>query len=159
MLVVRVHPGLLDKQKLPPGKRGKHFWESRYEDINAFERHLARNGTLILKFFLHVSYEEQKRRFLDRLERPEKHWKFSPADLAERAFWPQYMEAYEEALTATSTDWAPWYVVPADQKWAARSLVAGILASGIRGLDLHYPTITDEQRQALTEARRQLESE
>src|SRR5262249_40661180 len=105
VLVVKVHPELLDLQKLPPGKRGKAFWEARYEDINAFERHLVRNGTVILKFFLHVSKDEQKRRFLERLEREEKHWKFSASDLAERAFWDEYMEAYEDALGATSTDW------------------------------------------------------
>src|SRR6266511_3455870 len=106
VLVVKVHPELLTPQKLPPGKRGKAFWEARYEDINAFERHLVRNGTIVLKFFLNVSKKEQKRRFLERLENPQKHWKFSASDLAERAFWDQYMETYEDALSATSTDWA-----------------------------------------------------
>src|SRR4051794_14355295 len=120
VLVVKVHPELLDGQKLPPGKRGKSFWEARYEDINAFERHLVRNGTVILKFFLHVSKKEQKRRFLERLERPEKQWKFTAADLAERGYWSKYMEAYEDALSATSTRWAPWYIIPADHKWATR---------------------------------------
>jgi PPK2 family polyphosphate:nucleotide phosphotransferase len=158
VLVVRVHPELLNRQ-LPPGKHTKHFWRARFEDINAFEHHLVRNGTLVLKFFLHVSLDEQKRRFLDRLERPEKNWKFSPADLKERRYWPQYMEAYEEALSATSTEWAPWYVIPADQKWASRSLVANILASEICGLDLHYPKVSEEQRQALADAKKQLENE
>ena len=107
VLVVKVHPELFSPQKLPPGKRDKGFWDGRYEDINAFERHLVRNGTVILKFFLHVSKQEQKRRFLERLENDEKHWKFSAADLAERASWDRYMAAYEDALSATSTDWAP----------------------------------------------------
>jgi PPK2 family polyphosphate:nucleotide phosphotransferase len=107
VLVVKVHPELCERQKLPPGKRGKSFWQERYDDINDFERHLSRNGTLILKFFLHISKDEQKKRFLERLETPEKHWKFSASDLAERAFWKDYMEAFEEALSATSTEWAP----------------------------------------------------
>jgi PPK2 family polyphosphate:nucleotide phosphotransferase len=159
VLVVKVHSELLDQQKLPPGKRGKSFWEARYDDINSFERHLVRNGTIILKFFLNVSKEEQKRRFLERLERPEKHWKFSAADLAERAFWNQYRRAYEDTLSATSTDWAPWYIIPADHKWVTRALVADILTSTIRALDLQYPEVTEEQRQTLAEARKKLENE
>jgi PPK2 family polyphosphate:nucleotide phosphotransferase len=159
VLVVKVHPELLEQQKLPPGKRGKAFWNDRYDDINAFERHLVRNGTVILKFFLNVSRDEQKRRFLERLERPEKHWKFSPADLAERAFWDEYMEAYEDALSATSTPWAPWYIIPADHKWATRTVVADILTSAIRSLDLKYPEVTAEQRKALADARQRLEAE
>jgi PPK2 family polyphosphate:nucleotide phosphotransferase len=159
VLVVKVHPGLIEQQKLPPGKRGKSFWEDRYEDINAFERHLVRNGTVVLKFFLHVSKGEQKRRFLERLERPEKHWKFSAADLAERAFWDRYMEVYEDALSATSTAWAPWYVVPADRKWVTRAVVADLLTAAIRGLDLKYPEVTEEQRRALAEARKRLADE
>lgn len=159
VLVVKVHPEILDQQKLPPGKRGKAFWEARYEDINAFERHLVRNGTVILKFFLHVSREEQKKRFLERLEREEKHWKFSAADLAERDFWDQYMEAYEDALEATSTDFAPWYIVPADRKWATRAVVADVLTTTIRSLDLHYPEVTAEQRKALAAARKTLLNE
>jgi PPK2 family polyphosphate:nucleotide phosphotransferase len=159
VLVVKVHPELLESQKLPPGKRGKSFWKDRYDDINAFERHLVRNGTVILKFFLNVSKKEQKRRFLERLDRPEKHWKFSASDLAERAFWDQYMEAYEEALGNTSTEWAPWYVVPADHKWVTRTVVADILTSAIAALDLKYPEVTEQQRQALAVARKRLESE
>jgi PPK2 family polyphosphate:nucleotide phosphotransferase len=159
VLVVKVHPELLEHQKLPPGKRGKSFWEGRYDDISAFERHLVRNGTVILKFFLHVSRAEQKRRFLERLDRPEKHWKFSASDLAERAFWDEYMGAYEDALGATSTDWAPWYVVPADHKWAARSVVADVVTSAIRGLDLKHPEVTEQQRKALADARQRLENE
>jgi polyphosphate kinase 2 (PPK2 family) len=119
----------------------------------------VRNGTIILKFFLNVSKEEQKRRFLERLERPEKHWKFSAADLVERAFWDQYRQAYEDTLSATSTDWAPWYIIPADHKWVTRALVADILTSTIRALDLQYPEVTEEQRQTLAEARKKLENE
>ena len=159
VLVVKVHPELCERQKLPPGKRGKSFWQERYDDINDFERHLRRNGTLILKFFLHISKDEQKKRFLERLETPEKHWKFSASDLAERAFWKDYMEAFEEALSATSTEWAPWYIIPADHKWVARAAVADILTSTIGSLHLTYPEVTPEQRQALEEARTQLEEE
>jgi len=159
VLVVRVHPEILAAQRLPPGKTGKAFWAARYEDINAFERHLVRNGTVILKFFLHISKEEQKKRFLERLERPDKQWKFSPADLAERQHWDKYMEAYEDALTATSTRWAPWYVVPADHKWATRAVVADVITSAIRSLKLRYPTPSPEQRRALHEARSRLLAE
>lgn len=159
VLVVKVHPELLDKQKLPPGKRGKSFWQGRYNDINAFEQHLVRNGIVILKFFLNVSKKEQKRRFLERLDRPDKHWKFSAADVAERQYWDDYMKAYQDALNATSTDWAPWYIIPADHKWVTRAVVADIVTSALRKLDLHYPKVTEEQRQALAEARRQLEEE
>jgi PPK2 family polyphosphate:nucleotide phosphotransferase len=159
VLVVRVHPELLAGQRLPPGKHGHDFWEARFEDINAFERHLVRNGTILLKFFLHVSKEEQKRRFLDRLDRPDKHWKFSAADIAERAFWDQYIGAYEDAISATSTEWAPWYVVPADKKWATHAVVADILGTTIQSLDLKFPEVTKEQREALAEARRRLEAE
>jgi PPK2 family polyphosphate:nucleotide phosphotransferase len=159
VLVVKVHPDLLERQKLLPGKRGKSFWQERYDDINRFERHLTRNGTLILKFFLHISKGEQKKRFLERLDDPEKHWKFSTSDLAERAFWKDYMQAFEDALSATSTEWAPWYVIPADHKWAARAVVADIVTSTIGALHLSFPEVTPEKRKALAEARRQLEEE
>jgi PPK2 family polyphosphate:nucleotide phosphotransferase len=159
VLVVKVHPELLTAQKLPPDKRGKAFWQARYEDINAFERHLVRNGTIILKFFLNVSKKEQKRRFLERLENPEKHWKFSASDLAERSFWDQYTAAFEDAFSATSTEWAPWHIVPADHKWATRAIVADILTTAMRGLDLRYPEVTEAQHQALEQARQQLEHE
>jgi PPK2 family polyphosphate:nucleotide phosphotransferase len=159
VLVVKVHPEFLDFGKLPPGKRGKAFWEARYDDINAFERHLVRNGTVILKFFLNVSKEEQKSRFIARLERPEKHWKFSGSDLAERGFWDQYMEAYEDALSATSTEWAPWHVIPADHKWITRAVVADILTTAIRSLDLQYPEVTEERRKAQAAALKKLQSE
>jgi PPK2 family polyphosphate:nucleotide phosphotransferase len=159
VLVVRVHPELLERQKLPDGPRGNSFWKGRYDDINRFERHLVRNGTVILKFFLHVSKKEQKRRFLERLERPEKNWKFSVSDLAERGFWNDYMKAFEDALGATTTKWAPWYVIPADHKWVARVLVAHILTSTIQSLKLEFPKVGKEQKKALESARRQLLSE
>lgn len=156
VLVVKVHPELLVHQNLPGSTQGKSFWQGRYEDINAFERHLVRNGTIILKFFLHVSREEQKRRFLERLERPDKHWKFSESDLAERAFWDDYMDAYQDALRETSTGWAPWYIIPADHKWATRALVADILTSTIRRLDLRYPKVSPAKLESLAEAKKKL---
>jgi PPK2 family polyphosphate:nucleotide phosphotransferase len=159
VLVVRVHPEVLATQKLPAGKRDQRFWAHRFEDINAFEHHLARNGTLIVKFFLNVSKAEQKRRFLARLDKPEKNWKFSAADVHERAFWDDYMHAYEEMLEATSTRWAPWYVVPADHKFVTHALVATILAERIRALGLKPPAVSDAQRVALKAAREQLQAE
>lgn len=160
VLVVKVHPELLGN-RLPRKKKkvGKKFWTQRYDDINSFERHLVRNGTVILKFFLNVSKEEQKERFLERLSRPEKHWKFSPSDLAERAFWDDYMSAYQDALRATSTRWAPWYVIPADYKWVARAIIADIITSTIRGLDLTFPEVTKEHEKLLDEGRRKLAEE
>jgi len=159
VLVVRVHPELLEKQRLPPGKRGKKFWETRYRDINEFERHLAASGTLILKFFLHISKEEQKKRLLERLENEEKYWKFSLADLAERRYWDDYQEAYEKMLEYTSTEHAPWYVIPADYKWAARALVADVISTAIHSLDLQYPTVSREQMENIRRAREILKEE
>lgn len=159
VLVVKVHPELLASQHLPVDRFKKKFWRQRYQDINAFERHLTRNGTVILKFFLNVSKKEQKKRFLDRLNRPEKQWKFSDADLAERSHWGHYMRAYGDCLSATSTEWAPWYVVPADHKWVTRAVVADIVTAKLRSLDLKYPEVTDEQREKLAEAKRQLTEE
>lgn len=159
VLVVKVHKELLDKQKLPDGKRGKAFWDGRYEDINAFEQHLVRNGTVVLKFFLNVSKKEQKKRFMERLDRPEKNWKFSLADLKERAFWDDYIEAFEDAISATSTKIAPWYIIPADDKWATRAIVADIITSTLHDLDLRFPEMSDEQQKLLLEARKSLESE
>jgi PPK2 family polyphosphate:nucleotide phosphotransferase len=159
VIVVRVHPEILACQKLPPGKRGKSFWEERYEDISSFERYLSRNGTTIVKFYLHVSKEEQKRRFLSRIEDPEKRWKFSEKDVAERAFWDDYRSAYEDAISATSREWAPWYIIPADSKWAARCLVADVLATTIRSLNLEYPKLSKEQLAVLEKARKKLEAE
>jgi PPK2 family polyphosphate:nucleotide phosphotransferase len=159
VLVVKVHPEFVIRQRIPGAKVNKEFWDNRYEDINAFERHLTRNGTVILKFFLNVSKDEQRKRFLDRVNDPTKHWKFSPADIAERDHWDEYMEAYEDMLNATSTKGAPWYVVPADHKWVSRAVVARVIASTIHGLDLHYPDVTPEQRKRIEEARKKLEGE
>ena len=160
VLVVRVHPELIAAQHLPAGiDPGPHLWKQRYEDINAFERHLVRNGTRVVKFFLHVSQEEQRRRFLDRLDHPDKRWKFSGADLAERAHFGAYQEAYEEALTQTSTPWAPWYVVPADHKPAMRALVGGTIVSVIDGLGLSYPRGDGGQAAELEGFRRALEAD
>ena len=159
VLVVKVHPEILEGQKLPPGKRDDAFWQARYKDINNFEKHLVRNGTLILKFFLHVSKDEQKRRFLERLSNPEKHWKFSAADLAERAFWKDYRKAFEEAIAATSTKWAPWYIIPADRKYVARALVADIITTAIDDLNLKYPEVSGEKLAELEAARQKLENE
>lgn len=158
VLVAKVHPELLGAQ-LPRDKVGKKFWEQRYEDINAFERHLVRNGTVVLKFFLNVSKGEQKKRFLERLDRPEKNWKFSAADVTERGFWDEYMSAYEDALGETSTEGAPWYVVPADHKWVTRACVAGVIAAALRGLGLRYPEVGADAQQRLAEARRKLADE
>jgi PPK2 family polyphosphate:nucleotide phosphotransferase len=158
-LIVRVHPEILSRQKLPPGKRGKRFWQARYVDINEFERHLSENGTLILKFFLNVSKREQKKRFLERLDRPEKNWKFSVADLEERNFWSDYQSAFEETLSHTSTAWAPWWVIPADNKWVARAIVSAILIDQMKGLGLKRPQVSEAQRALLAKARRQLMQE
>jgi PPK2 family polyphosphate:nucleotide phosphotransferase len=157
VLVVRVHPELLARQKLPPGKRGGSFWQDRFEDINSFERHLARNGTLVLKFFLNLSKKEQKKRFLERLTNPEKHWKFSAADLEERSFWKDYMRAYEEALSATSTRWAPWYIIPADHKWITRAAVSAIITESVAALHLKPPRVPKERLRDLQKARQRLE--
>ncbi len=159
VLVVRVHPQILDSQRLPVSARGTAFWKARYDDINAFERHLVRNGTVILKFFLNVSKEEQKARFMERLDTPEKNWKFSSADVRERGYWDEYQKAYEQAISATSTPWAPWWVIPADRKWAMRTAVSDIITSTITGLDLQYPELNDKQREDLTAARAALEAE
>jgi PPK2 family polyphosphate:nucleotide phosphotransferase len=159
VVALRVHPGWLDAQKLPPGDHGPAFWKDRYDDINAFERHLDRNGTKVVKFFLHVSREEQKRRFMARLDRPEKLWKFNAADVAERARWDDYMQAYEDAITATSTSWAPWYVIPADHKHVMQAFCAAIVVDTISSLDLLWPTVTDKERAADEAARLELEAE
>ena len=160
VLVVQVHPEFLAKQKLPPGTVvNQHFWEQRYEDINAFERHLNRAGTKVVKFFLHVSKDEQRRRFLSRVEHPNKYWKFSPTDLAERAHWDEYMRTFEEVLTKTSSEHAPWYVIPADHKYVMRTMVAGIVVRVIQSLDLSYPTVGPEKLEAVEKARAELLAE
>jgi len=153
VLVVRVHPEFLAGQKLPPELVTKRIWEERYEDINCFERYLTRNGTVIRKFFLHVSKKEQKKRFLERLDQPEKNWKFSAADVRERAHWDGYMDAYEEMIRATATPYAPWYVVPADNKWFTRLVVAAAVVEALESLDLHYPKVDKKKRAELAAAR------
>lgn len=157
VLVVKVHPEMINSAQV--GTPGKRLWEKRYEDINHFEKHLTRNGTVILKFFLHLSKGEQKKRFMDRLDRPDKNWKFSCGDLAERARWDDYQEVYEEAISATSTKHAPWYIIPADRKYVSRAMVADIIVSTIKGLDLEYPKLSDEQLAELGKARAVLEAE
>jgi PPK2 family polyphosphate:nucleotide phosphotransferase len=156
VLVVRVHPALLGEAG---GEPDRSFWEHRFEAINALEHLLVRERTVVLKFFLHLSKGEQRKRLLERLNDPTKHWKFSPDDLAERSFWNDYTEAYEDALNATSTQWAPWYVVPADHKWVARTAVAAITAHTIRSLHLRFPEPTPEQIGAIAAARARLEKE
>jgi PPK2 family polyphosphate:nucleotide phosphotransferase len=159
VVALRVHPEWLDAQRLPPGERDEAFWQERYEDINAFERHLERNGTKIVKFFLHVSKEVQKERFFARLDRPGKEWKFNAADVTERARWDDYMAAFEAAISATSTPWAPWYVIPADHKWLTQALVAGVIVETLEGLDLRWPEVSPEEHAANLEARKRLEAE
>jgi PPK2 family polyphosphate:nucleotide phosphotransferase len=159
VLVVKVHPELLAGQRIPKADpQSEKFWQRRYDDINDFEKHLARNGTAIVKFFLNVSQKEQHERFLQRVNDPRKHWKFSGGDLKESALWDDYMRAYEECLTATSTKWAPWYVIPADHKWVTRAAVGVILTETIKRLDLSWPKVTDEQKRAIAEAKKQLEN-
>jgi PPK2 family polyphosphate:nucleotide phosphotransferase len=152
-LVVRLHKPTLKAEKVPAELMTKHLWDERFEDINAFERHLTRNGTVVRKFFLHLSRAEQKKRFLSRLEEPSKNWKFSAADLRERALWDDYQDAYEDAITRTATPHAPWYVVPADNKWFTHLVVAGAVVEALESLDLHYPEVTREQREAIRKAR------
>jgi PPK2 family polyphosphate:nucleotide phosphotransferase len=158
VLVLKVHPQWVSKQ-LPDGNRGEPFWKARYDDINAFERHLTRNGTHILKFFLHLSKDEQRERFLDRLTDRDKQWKYSADDLSERKHWDDYQQAYADALAATSTDCAPWHVIPADRKYMARAIVSEIIVDSVRGLGLKYPTVPDDERRALAESLKQLEAE
>jgi PPK2 family polyphosphate:nucleotide phosphotransferase len=159
VVALRVHPQWLDRQKLPRGDRGPVFWAGRYDDINGLERHLDRNGTKIVKFFLHVSKAEQKRRFIARLDHADKQWKFNAADVAERAHWDEYMRAYDDAITATSTDWAPWYVIPADHKHVMQAMAAAIVVDTIGSLGLRWPTVSDDDRAANAQARSMLEAE
>ena len=156
VLVLRVHPALLARQKLPPSLIGNKIWDERLEDIAAYERYLARQGTVVLKFFLNVSREEQKKRFLARIDEPEKNWKFSPNDVAERARWDDYMKAYQAAISATAAPHAPWFVVPADAKWFTRLVVGAAIIEALEKLDLHYPAVTKEQRTALAVAKKSL---
>lgn len=159
VLVCRVHPELLDKQRLPPALRGGKFWKHRLEDIAAWERYMARQGTVFLKFFLHVSKEEQKRRFLERIDAPDKNWKFSSADLAEREYWDAYQEAFEEAIRGSAAPHAPWFIVPADHKWFAHLVVVEALIDALERLDLQLPSPPAEERARLQAARARLEQE
>lgn len=157
VVVTRVHPKLLDAQHIPASLRGDPaFWERRLEDIAAFERHLTRQGTVVLKFFLNVSQKEQKSRLLDRLDKPDKHWKFNAADLDERALWSDYMDAYGHAIASTATPAAPWFIVPADQKWFARLIVVEAINEALARLDLRQPELSPEAEQALAIARERL---
>jgi PPK2 family polyphosphate:nucleotide phosphotransferase len=159
VLVVRVHRELLDKQNLPGRLVGDDFWKDRFDSIRDFERHMARNGTAILKFFLHVSRDEQRKRFLDRIDEPDKRWKFALGDVAERERWDEYMNAYEDAIRGTATKYAPWYVVPADNKWFTRLVVATAIAGKLEELDPQYPKIDKDALAAMMEARKQLADE
>ena len=156
VLVVRVHPELLANERLPEACMGRHLWKERYEDISAWERYAVRNGVAIRKFFLNVSREEQKRRFLSRLDEPEKNWKFSAADARERESWDQYMHAYEEMIRHTATEYAPWFVIPADNKWFTRLAVSSVVVQALEEMKLAYPEVNPAKRRELEAARRQL---
>ncbi len=159
VLVVRVHGELLARQKLPATRVSRSIWKERFEDIRAYERYLDRNGILVRKIFLNVSRAEQKRRFLERIENPEKNWKFEAGDVRERGFWNPYMEAYEEAIRATATPESPWFVVPADNKWYTRVAVAAIVVDALASLDLRYPEVDDAQRREIAAAKKALAAE
>jgi PPK2 family polyphosphate:nucleotide phosphotransferase len=158
VLVVRVHPEILKNQKMPPALVGKKIWDERFEDIRSFERHMARSGTVIRKFFLHVSKKEQKRRFLDRLEEPEKNWKFSAADVRERGCWDDYQKAYEDMIRNTATEQAPWYIVPADNKWFTRIVVSAVVVEALESLGLVYPKVDEAKKKELEAAKKVLQS-
>ena len=159
VVTVRIHPEFLEKQRLPPRCVTKSIWDERMEDIAAFERYLARNGVLVRKFFLHVSREEQKRRFLERIEHAEKNWKFNQNDVAERAHWDEYQRHWSSAIAATSSEHAPWFVVPADHKWFSRHLVAEAVVGALEDLELDFPRLEGPRRKELEQTRRQLEAE
>jgi PPK2 family polyphosphate:nucleotide phosphotransferase len=158
VLVVRVHPQLLDRQHIP-GKKQEKFWETRFEEINHFERYLENNGVEVLKFFLHISKEEQRKRFLDRLDAPDKNWKFSEGDVHERAFWDDYMHAFEDMLNHTSTSRVPWYVIPSDQKWFARLAVSKIIVNKLESMKIDFPKLSEADQQALERAKKFLEND
>jgi PPK2 family polyphosphate:nucleotide phosphotransferase len=159
VLVVRVHPELLQRQRLPVELMGPDIWERRFREMNDWERHLVDNGIRVVKVFLHISREEQRRRFLERIDDPRKNWKFSAADVRERRSWDDYMRAYSDAISHTSTQWAPWHVVPADHKWFTRLCVAALVLDALVDIDPQYPRPGEEQRRALAEARAELEAE
>ena len=154
VLVVRVHPEILKGQKTPPSLVGKDIWEERFEDIRGFERHMARSGTVIRKFFLHLSKKEQKKRFLARLDEPEKNWKFSAGDIHERKYWDDYQDAYEEMIRHTATKHAPWYVVPADNKWFSRLVISCVVVDTLESLNLEYPKVDDKKKRELEAAKK-----
>jgi PPK2 family polyphosphate:nucleotide phosphotransferase len=156
VLVVRVHPDILKRQRTPPSLVGKKIWEDRFEDIRCFERHMARSGTVVRKFFLNVSKKEQKKRFLERLDEPEKNWKFSSSDVKERECWDDYHEAYEEMIANTATEHAPWYVVPADNKWFTRLVISTVVVDTLESLNLSYPKVSDAKRKELEAAKASL---
>jgi PPK2 family polyphosphate:nucleotide phosphotransferase len=159
VLVVRVHPQILESQKLPQPLVTKQVWQQRFEEINHFERYLAQNGIAVVKFFLHVSKKEQKRRFMERLDTPDKNWKFSSSDVKERQCWDEYQDAYEDMIGQTASECAPWYVVPADNKWFTRLVVSQAVVDALKGMKLKYPKVSGAERAALAEARKQLENE
>ncbi|MBD2280498.1 MULTISPECIES: polyphosphate kinase 2 family protein [Nostocales] len=159
LLIVRVHPEILKKQQLPKFPQGNQIWKQRFEEINNFEKYLVNNGVIVLKFFLNVSKSVQRKRFLARIDSPEKHWKFSASDIRERAFWDDYMDAYEQVFNNTSTELAPWYIVPADRKWFTRLVVADIICTKLQELNLQYPEISEENKKQLQEAKKNLEAE
>ena len=159
VLVVRVHPELLEKERIPSTTKTKRIWSERFREMNQLERYLVDNGVEVLKFFLHISKEEQKRRFMARLDAPEKNWKFSANDVKERAFWDDYMAAFEDLLSNTSTEYAPWHIIPADHKWFSRLAVADTIVRKLTSLNLHYPELNAEQKKALEEARKILDQE
>jgi len=156
VLVVRVHQDLLNAQQLPKELISKHIWEERYEDINNFEKYLGRNGIIVMKFFLHISKSEQKKRFLERLEMPEKNWKFSMADVKERSYWKDYQRGYEEMIQNTATKHAPWHVIPADNKWFTRLAVAGAIIEKLHSLFLQFPEVDDDKKKELAQVRKAL---
>lgn len=159
VLVVRVHPEVLAKQQLPLAVKNEMIWQQRFEEINNFEKYLVNNGIIVLKFFLHVSKEEQKKRFLQRIDRPEKNWKFSASDVKERGYWDDYMNAYQDVFNQTSTEWAPWHIIPADRKWFMRLAVAYFIYDKLQSLNLSYPTVSDEHRKELLKAKELLQQE
>jgi polyphosphate kinase 2 (PPK2 family) len=159
VLVVRVHPEILKGQRLPPAAMTDDIWEKRFKQINAYEKHLVQNGTVILKFFLNVSRAEQRRRFLSRIEEGEKNWKFSVADFKERGFWKDYQKAYEDCINHTSTEWAPWFIIPADNKWFTRLCVSEAIVRTLKNLDLKYPEITKQRKAELLQIKKLLDKE
>jgi PPK2 family polyphosphate:nucleotide phosphotransferase len=159
VLMVRIHPQILESQKLPKALVTKHIWQERFEDINNFERYITRNGIAVVKFFLHLSKAEQKRRFIERLDHRDKNWKFSADDVKEREFWDGYQNAYEDMIRHTASEHAPWYVVPADNKWFTRLVVSHAVVDALKDMNLKYPKLSSAEQKALTEARQQLEKE